>query len=150
MAARVAAALGRVLAIEDLLAPAQQAGNPDHYCRHALYADAAGRFTILALIWGPGQRTPVHGHTAWGAAGVYRGTPTVAIYDLCRRGNGAMECCETRRFVLQPGQTGYVRMGLDDIHRIGNEGRRDTAITIHAYGRDLIREPDSLNIVLPV
>lgn len=148
--ARVAGVLAEVLAIDDLLAPAQQVGHPDHYSRHALYADPMGRFTILSLIWGPGQWTPIHGHTAWGATGVYRGTPTVAIYELSGRGTGVMECREIRRSVLQPGQTGFVRMGLKDIHRIGNDSNRDTAITIHAYGRDLIRDPDSLNIILPV
>jgi predicted metal-dependent enzyme (double-stranded beta helix superfamily) len=39
-----------------------------------------------------------------------------------------------------------VRPGIDDVHRIGNNTQR-RAITVHVYGRDLVAEPTSLNIV---
>ncbi len=47
---------------------------------------------------------------------------------------------------LQSGDVATVRPGIDDVHRIGNDTQQ-RIITIHIYGRDLVAEPTSLNIV---
>jgi len=43
------------------------------YTRHLLHADAEDRFSLLALVWKPGQGTPIHDHPSWGVIGVLRG-----------------------------------------------------------------------------
>ena len=48
----------------DLLAEEHRLSKPDTYTRHLLHADPNGLFSILALVWGPGQGSPVHGHPA--------------------------------------------------------------------------------------
>ena len=115
----------------------------DSYRRHVLYADPRGRYTVLAVVWRPGQTTPVHGHTAWGAVGVYRGTPSVEAYR-CDDGATAELCGE---FCCCPGQVSHVSAGVEAPHRIFNDSD-DIAITIHTYGRDLTEDPASINIVL--
>lgn len=113
------------------------------YRRHLLYADPAGRYTVLAVVWRPGQTTPVHGHTAWGAVGVYQGNPSVDVYTYEEGGAPVLK----GKFCCCPGQVSHVTEGVDAPHRIFNDSD-DIAITIHTYGRDLTEDPASINILL--
>jgi predicted metal-dependent enzyme (double-stranded beta helix superfamily) len=42
----------------------------DSYARHLLHRDRNNRFVVLALVWRPGQGTPIHDHSCWGVMGV--------------------------------------------------------------------------------
>ena len=86
------------------------------YRRHVLYGDPAGRFTVLAVVWRPGQGTPLHGHTAWGAVGVYRGYPSVATY---RYVDGEMPV-PTGEYHCKPGDVCHVTPGTAEPHRVFN------------------------------
>lgn len=141
--ARVAGALAELACVRDLLTPEQRQGDAENYTRHLLYADPEGRFTVLALVWLPGQTTPVHGHTAWGAVAVHEGRPTVALYDY-EPGYGALPRCEIR---CVPGEVSWVHAGIRQPHRIYNADQR-MAITLHTYGRDLVADPTSINILV--
>src|SRR6185369_9344553 len=55
----VLACLRTALADPSLLTQAHQCGVPGSYARHVLYADPAGRFTVVALVWDKGQFSPV-------------------------------------------------------------------------------------------
>ena len=70
-AERIKAALKRTVAEPGLLSPEQCATKADCYARHVIYADPAGRFTILAIVWGAGQFSQPHAHHTWCAYGVY-------------------------------------------------------------------------------
>lgn len=115
----------------------------DTYRRHVLYADPEGRFTVLSVVWRPGQGTPVHGHTAWGAVGVYRGSPSVSNYRLVREGTAELVCDAT----CGPGDVTCVQPGIEYPHRVYNASD-DLAITIHTYGRDLVADPGAINILI--
>lgn len=143
---RVRAALTPLLATEDLLDPVHRTESDDHYTRHVLYADPEHRFTVLALVWKPGQTTTVHGHAAWGAVGVYEGEPNVCCYD-CGGDEGDPTPSETSDERFSPGATCAVQPGFGDAHRIYN-GTDRTVITIHAYGLDLVVDPESINLPL--
>lgn len=145
--AAVASELAGLLALPDLLGEAHRAPQDATYARHVLYADPLRRFTILSLVWQPGQGTPVHGHTAWGAMGVYEGELTVTNYQLTTHGLPVLECHPGQPLRAGPGLTAGVLPGLGDIHRIANESGHG-AISIHVYGKDLLQDPASLNIVL--
>ncbi|UCG71713.1 MAG: hypothetical protein JSV45_10640 [Chromatiales bacterium] len=146
--AAVADALQPYLGRADLLDPRYTEGDVEQYRRHLLYADPLRRFTILALVWRPGQQTPVHGHTAWGAVGVHQGWLEARSYDLVDAGSGLLSCTETACGEAGPGDTSCVQTGLRDIHRLACRGG-DGAISIHVYGRDLSQDPGSINITLP-
>ena len=62
MRQRIRAALARAAAIPQLLHPDQRVPQAECYARHILYSDSAGRFTILAIVWGAGQFSPPHAH----------------------------------------------------------------------------------------
>ncbi len=145
-AAAAKAALRGYVCDAALLAPVHKQGDNENYKRHLLYASPDGNCTVLALVWLPGQVTPIHGHTAWGAVGVFEGNPFCENYDVSYNDNGAMGLHSKMKMRLQSGDLATVRPGIDDVHRIGNDTQR-RAITIHVYGRDLVAEPSSLNIV---
>jgi len=143
----VADRLAETLQLDGLLEAVHRQGDPSGYRRHVLFADPLRRFTILALVWSPGQATPVHGHTSWGAVGVYAGCPTVTLYERENRSDNVFEIQRSRCAEIQPGNVSFVRSGIDDVHRISNE-TTEKAITIHVYGQDLLRDPGSINIIL--
>ena len=144
---RVSAKLSTVLATDDLLSACHRECGDETYRRHVLYADPDRRFTILALIWKPGQRTTVHGHTAWGAVGVYEGKPNVTCYDCTEDDAGNVTPTQTSDFCCEPKQVTHVQPGLCGTHRIYND-TDDIVVTIHTYGRDLVKDPESINMVV--
>lgn len=145
LAAAAKASLRGYLCEPELLAPQHQQGNADRYQRHLLYADPERQFSVLAIVWLPGQRTPIHGHTAWGAVGVYAGHPYCEVFDTRTQAKPAMELEPQLKLRLHPRDLATVQPGIDDVHRIGNDTRK-TCITIHIYGRDLLASPGSINI----
>src|SRR5437870_12069231 len=44
--------------------------DPNHYARNAIYICPSGELSLFALVWLPGQWTPVHDHGSWGVVGV--------------------------------------------------------------------------------
>ncbi len=133
----------------DLLQPEHRIGSDATYRRHLLYADADGRFSVLALVWRPGQCSPVHGHTAWCAVGVIDGEVTEQRF-VC--GDLASSCDpDTVRAVgaprrFGPGAVFLSQPGSEGVHRVANEGTADL-ITLHVYGCDLAADPTVINVV---
>ncbi|QEI09015.1 cysteine dioxygenase [Pigmentiphaga aceris] len=112
------------------LSHAQWAGSPERYTRHLLHADPAGRFSVIALIWHPGHRTPVHGHRTWCAYLVLRGILREARFAW----HAAQDCAvHTDTVTRHAGQTLAAPAGLADIHSLGNDSN-EIAVSIHVYG----------------
>src|SRR5690349_2220752 len=86
-------AVGRGLAPDlgaaDLLTPEQREGDPDHYRQHILHAEPDGSFSIVALVWLPGQRTAIHDHVSWCVTGVHEGEEHERRYRLVPDGLGS-------------------------------------------------------------
>jgi predicted metal-dependent enzyme (double-stranded beta helix superfamily) len=126
----VQAALADAAALVDGLPAEALCGSAERYTRHVLASDQAGRFAAAALIWRPGQMTPVHGHHTWCAYRVVKG----ALSEEHFRWDAAEEravCVGTRPRPL--GATSFVGAGFDGIHRLANLGD-EIAISLHVYG----------------
>jgi predicted metal-dependent enzyme (double-stranded beta helix superfamily) len=145
-AAAAKAALRGYVCEPALLDTLHKQGDLKKFRRHLLYAAPDASLSIIAVVWMPGQVTPVHGHTAWGAVGVYEGSPFCESFDTWQNNNAAIGLRSKLTLRLSPGDLATVRPGIDDLHRIGNDTPR-RCITIHAYGRDLLASPASINIV---
>lgn len=143
----VAEAMKPLLADPGLLDDDHCLCQPETYRRHVLYADPKKRFTILALVWRPGHVTPVHGHRAWGAVGVYEGRPNVALFDCPQDEAGERRPVLKSDVACGPGDVTHVHAGYDDVHKIYN-ATEERIITIHVYGRDLVQEPESINLLV--
>ncbi len=140
----VAECLRELLGTPDLLAPAHRVGCETEYCRHTLYADPEGRFTLLALVWQPEQQSTVHGHTAWCAMGIFEGTPHVERFDVTVDTSGQAHTAVRNRFDCSVGEVCALQAGLDDVHRVSNPSD-GTVISLHVYGCDLVADPQRIN-----
>ena len=130
MAACIKAALARAVREPDLLTADQRLLQPDCYTRHVLHSDMAGRFTILAIVWAPGQFSAAHAHHTWCSYAVY---DKPLEEQLFRFNPEQLQAEFVRTEPRLPGYSCFGGPGLDQIHRLGNPGR-EPAISIHAYG----------------
>lgn len=122
-------------------------GNPDCYTRHLLHRDANNRFVVLALVWMPGQMTPVHDHSCWGVMGLIQNMLEEVCYDRLDDGKRPdyAELEQSRGTDVGQGGVAYLLPPYEEIHRIGNTSDKPT-ISLHVYGRDL----DEVNVFDPV
>src|SRR5262249_31484919 len=140
----VAERLRRHLPAPDVLTAEQRGGDPLGYRCHLLHSEADGSFSVVALVWLPGQATLIHDHVTWCVSGVIQGTELEKRYVL-RDGNHLEHEGETTNFV------GDVS-GLappSDIHRVRNADVQ-TAISLHIYGTDVSRLGSSIRRVYDV
>jgi predicted metal-dependent enzyme (double-stranded beta helix superfamily) len=125
----VAGQLRLHLPTPDVLTAEQRLGSPDHYTAHNLFVEPDGSFSIVALVWRPGQRTRIHDHVTWCAFAVIQGVEHEELFDadlnlIARSANHAGDV------------SGFAPPG--DIHRVHNT-TVETAISIHVYGTDVSR-----------
>ena len=125
----VADELRRHLPTPDVLTAEQRHGSPDDYCAHNLHVEPDGSFSIVALVWRPGQLTRIHDHVTWCVFGVIQGVEHEELFDadLNLVGESDNHTGDVSGFA-PPG----------DIHRVHNTGD-STAISIHIYGTDVTR-----------
>ncbi len=134
-AERVATALRPYAADPELLLAEHRGGRSDGYARNLLHADPAGRFSIWAMVWLPGQASAIHDHSCWCVLGGHAGTVTETAYRPLdpTDPNSAVTSCGSVR--CGPGEVRGLHPGVANIHRVGNEGDVP-AISIHVYGFD--------------
>lgn len=142
---RVAAALRRHLPGPGVLTPGQLAGDPAGYQTHLVHAEPDGSFSVVVMVWRPGQATPVHDHLTWCVTGVLAGTEYEEIFAA--RGDHLEVIARNRN----PAGTvsGFAPPG--DIHQVRNCGT-GVAVSMHVYGTDITRVGSSIRRVydLPV
>jgi len=146
IADRLVAALRAAVAQRDLLTPDQRVPQGNSYARHLLHCDPAGRFTIVSIVWGPGQFSPSHGHHTWCAYAVRENALQETLYAWDHAGGAAQPVATDIR---PPGYGCFARAGLDQIHRLGNAGT-EPAISIHVYGVGGARVATHVNRVVQV
>jgi predicted metal-dependent enzyme (double-stranded beta helix superfamily) len=146
MPVRIRAALERAVADPDLLDADQREPRDHCYARHVIHSDPLGRFTILAIVWGPGQFSPSHAHDTWCAYAVYDAPLHETVYAADPAGSKVRPVCTEAR---KPGYSCFAEAGLDQIHRLGNSGPRP-AISIHVYGVERERIATHVNRLVDV
>ena len=118
----------------DVLTAEQRLGSPDGYRSHTLHVEPDGSFSIVALVWRPGQVTRIHDHLTWCVFGVIQGVEHEELFDADLNLVGRSE--------NQVGDVnGFAPPG--DIHRVHNTAG-GTAISIHIYGTDVTRTGSSV------
>jgi predicted metal-dependent enzyme (double-stranded beta helix superfamily) len=131
----IAGRLGALLADQGWLAPEDQRPGRDTYRQHLLYVSPLREMSVVALVWKPGQRTPIHDHIAWCVVGVYRGVEREIRYRLVE--DGGELCLEAVDAVeAYPGHVEALVPPAGDIHYV-EAGGDDVAISIHVYGADI-------------
>ena len=134
-----AGALERNLPSPGILTEAQRIGDPEGYRSYVLHTEQDGSFSIVALVWRPGQATPIHDHVTWCVFGVVQGVEHEELFRL----DEAHECLVAAgSSTNEAGDvSGFAPPG--DIHRVRNIGG-STAVSIHVYGTDVSRVGSSV------
>jgi 3-mercaptopropionate dioxygenase len=138
-AALVTAQLRAHLPGPQILTPAEREGSPDGYVSHTVHTEPDGSFSVCALVWRPGQQTPVHDHVAWCVVGVLQGAEHEELFEL--RDSGTSLQPVARRVNMTGDVSGFAPPG--DIHRVTNHSD-STAISLHVYGADIARLGNSV------
>ena len=110
--------------------------HPDRYARHLLYRDPEDRFSVVAMVWGPGQSTAIHDHDgAWCVEGVFQGQLEITQFNMTHGVDEAVE--------MRPGRVVHAGRGAvgnlippSEYHKIHN-GTSENAVSVHVYGREL-------------
>ncbi|OEU87593.1 cysteine dioxygenase [Streptomyces abyssalis] len=132
---------------DGLLTPEQHEGDPERYRQHLLHAESDGSFSLVALVWLPGQCTPVHDHVSWCVTGVHQGEEHERRYRLlpAEEAGGSARLVATEDVINPVGAVcGFAPPG--DIHMVWN-GCREKAISLHVYGADVSRLGSSVRRV---
>jgi 3-mercaptopropionate dioxygenase len=133
-AERVARELREHLPSPDILSVEQRIGDPQRYRSHLLHSEPDGGFSIVALVWRPGQVTPIHDHVTWCVFGVVQGTEYEELFTFDAERGCLVEAGTNENAAGEV--SGFAPPG--DIHRVHNVGDR-TAISVHVYGTDVSR-----------
>jgi predicted metal-dependent enzyme (double-stranded beta helix superfamily) len=127
--------LSRHLPGPGLLTAGQRAGDPARHCTHTLHVEPDGSFSVVALVWRPGQATRIHDHITWCAFAVIAGVEHEEVFDARLRRIGEHTNYPGDAQALTP---------PGDIHRVRNAGAI-TAISLHIYGTDVCRTGSSVH-----
>ena len=134
--------LGALLAHDGWLAAEHRLPSLDTYRQHLLYVSPSRRLSVVALVWLPGQRTPIHDHVAWCVVGVYEGRERETRYrtvevdgERCLEPTGSVDA--------RPGHVEVIVPSVQDIHCVEAAGPGPT-ISIHVYGADIERLGSSI------
>src|SRR5881628_107676 len=130
----VAEQLRRHLPSPDVLSAEERLGSADGYRSHTLHVEPDGSFSIVALVWRPGQVTRIHDHLTWCVFGVIQGVEHEELFD-----------CDLNLIGRSDNHVGDVSgfAPPGDIHRVNNTGST-TAISIHVYGTNVTRTGSSV------
>ena len=121
------------------LAPQHYRSDPQGYTRNLIRDDPDHGLSLYALVWRPGQWTPVHDHGSWGVVGIVEGVLEERSYlrvspeggdqdvDLVRGGLQLLTRGAVTSFVPNP----------DHIHVTGVPAERARAVSLHLYGRTM-------------
>lgn len=133
----VTAAKKKLVSTDGILSPDLRKIHPTApYTRNLVHHDPRGRFTVIAILWGPFQETAVHDHVNWCVVGVLEGTAHVTNYDRLDDGQvpGKADLQIRDSAIARPGSVAaLLPPPRSNIHRMANASRGPT-ISIHTYG----------------
>jgi 3-mercaptopropionate dioxygenase len=134
VASQAAGRLQPYLDRTDFLTEAQLEPDPIKYRQHILHVEPDGSFSIVALVWLPGQATPIHDHVSWCVVGVHRGQEHETAYELSEQ--DGEPCLVVTGSSVSPCGDVCALTPPGDIHHVMNAGD-ELAVSLHIYGADI-------------
>ena len=122
------------------LEPQHFRSDPDGYSRNLVYDAPDASLSLYALVWLPGQWTPIHDHGSWGVVGVLEGVLEERNYVRESPDRGADVGIELLRggiTLLARGAVTTFVPNPDQIHVTGVPVERSRAVSLHLYGRTM-------------
>ena len=115
-------------------------GSDAGYTRNLVYDAPDASLSLYAIVWLPGQWTPVHDHGSWGVVGVVEGVLEERSYVRLSPDRGADEGIDLARggtVLLRRGAVTSFVPNPDHIHVTGVPSERPRAVSLHLYGRTM-------------
>ena len=122
------------------LAPQHYQSTAAGYSRNLIYEAPDASLSLYAIVWLPGQWTPVHDHGSWGVVGVVEGVLEERSYVRLSPDRGADEDIDLARggiVLLRHGAVTSFVPNPDHIHVTGVPTERSRAVSLHLYGRTM-------------
>lgn len=118
--------------------------DPRGYRRIELHYCPIRGYQILAMIWGPGQGTPIHDHRdVWGVESVWCGELLVADFRAAAVAGELLQLAPVDAVHLRAGEV--VGMTPEQgLHLCRNPSQRDVTVSLQVYARPL----DHFNVYL--
>ena len=120
------------------LEPRHYRSDPAHYARNLVYAAPDKSLSLYAIVWLPGQWTPIHDHGSWGVVGILEGVLEERSYVRLSPDRDADHDIELARggvVLLGRGAVTSFVPNPDHIHVTGVPAERARAVSLHLYGR---------------
>lgn len=112
-------------------------GTPDHYARRLLHECPDQTYSIIVMVWQPGQSTAIHDHASnWCVECVLAGNIEVVTFDPVGDPARACRFTEVARTVAGPGDVGIL-IPPNEYHSIANVSQEE-AVTIHIYEGEML------------
>ncbi len=125
---------------KSFLKPEHFQSDPNHYARNAIYVAPDEQMSLFALVWLPGQWTPVHDHGTWGVVGVLQGMLEERSYMPVGEPITRDEGIRLKRggviLLRERSITSFVP-NPDHIHMTGVPETRHAVLSLHLYGRNM-------------
>jgi predicted metal-dependent enzyme (double-stranded beta helix superfamily) len=122
------------------LEPRHRRAGAAHYARHLVHDAGDGSLSLYAIVWQPGQWTPVHDHGSWGVVGVVEGVLEERSWVRLTPDRGADTGIDLVRggvILLAPGAVTSFVPNPDHIHMTGVPVERAPVLSLHLYGRTM-------------
>ena len=122
------------------LAPQHYRSSDAGYTRNLVFSAPDDSLSLYAIVWLPGQWTPVHDHGSWGVVGVVEGVLEERSYVRLSPDRGADEDIHLVRggtVLLPHGAVTSFVPNPDHIHVTGVSAERPRAVSLHLYGRTM-------------
>ncbi len=106
------------------------------YARRLVYRSEAWDYTVIAMVWGPGQGAVLHDHAGiWCVEGVLEGVIAVTPYEALEHQSDRwrFEPCDT--VMSGVGSAGSLIPPFE-YHTISNPQTDANSITLHVYGSE--------------
>lgn len=148
-AARAAAAsslLRDLLAHPGAIAPEHRVPDADSYRQHVVHVHPDGAYSLVALVWQPGQLTPIHDHRCWCVVGVLEGEEDEERFHLVDQ-DGRRALVLTGNERQAAGSVCTLVPPQENIHRVSSAAPTGTTVSLHVYGDDISVCGSSINEV---
>jgi predicted metal-dependent enzyme (double-stranded beta helix superfamily) len=126
------------------LEPQHLRADPDHYARNAIYRSPDQSLSLYAIVWTPGQWTPIHDHGSWGVVGVLQGVLEERSYIRAgahdasvRSSDSGIELQRGGVILIGGGSVTSFVPNPDHIHVTGVSADRAQVVSLHLYGRNM-------------
>lgn len=132
----ISADLGAFIALDGVIPSQFLRGSSSGYSRNLVHRESG--LVLLAMVWRPGDASPVHDHCTWGVVGVYEGLLRVTNYALVGhpRRERPIDLRVRRMINVTRASTAYVLPPHEEIHKVENV-TQSPSVSLHIYGKEI-------------